>query len=111
MWSNLADDTCVRDIPVAISRYIVILDGAKGVGPLNTLLLQILVVSANALAEPSKFICVRCIPELFVGWVLSELAVFEHPCVQYWERQWGSGHEAGVVGGFHEERKAIVVCL
>ncbi len=91
-----------------------ILDGAKGVGPLNALLLRIHIVSANALAEPSKFICVRCIPGLFVGRVLSELAVFEQCAsgsVQYWERQWGIGHEVVVVGGFSEEHKAIVVCL
>ena len=71
-----------------------ILDGAKGVGSLNALLLQIHVVSANALAVPSEFICVRCIPGLFVGRVLLELAVFEHCAggsVQYWECQWGIG--------------------
>ncbi len=94
-----------------------ILDGAKGVGALNAFLLRMRVVCADALAEPSKFVCVRSIPGLFVGRVLSELAVFEHCAggsVQDWERQWGDGREAGVVGGgwsFGKERKAIVVCL
>ncbi len=117
MWANLADDMCIRDVPSAIRRYIVILDGVKGVGAINAFLLRMHVVCANALAEPSEFVCVRSTPGLFVGPVFLELAVFEHCAggsVQDWERQWGIVHEAdidGRGGSFGKERKAIVVCL
>jgi hypothetical protein len=55
----------------------VVVDRAKGIGAFDSLLCWVRWVVTDALAEPSKFVGVRGIPDFFVGRMAAELAMFE----------------------------------
>ena len=38
LWSDFADDPCVRDVGTPVTGDVVVVNGAEGVGPINPLL-------------------------------------------------------------------------
>ena len=101
LWVKFTHNPHVGDISTTIRRDVVVMDWSECVGALLAFLLWLGVTGYDSLTELAKYVCIGCVPGLFVGWVLAKLLVFEHCAgggVKHWEGQWLSwGATVGVV--------------
>ena len=71
MQADLTHDVGVGDVTVSISRDVMQVYGSEGVRSGDMGLHRVGLGAANALAQESQFICIRCVPRVFVHWVVT----------------------------------------
>ena len=77
MRADFAHDAGVSDVTMSFGWNVVPVYGSEGVRTGYSGQLWVSFGAADALAQASKFICVRCVPRGFVIWVAAEVPVFQ----------------------------------
>ena len=75
--ADLTYDPGVGDVPPAVLRDSMVVNGLEGIRACDALLGRVSGVQANTLAEASQFVGIGCVPHCFVGRVPMQLAMFE----------------------------------
>ena len=78
----------MADFLLLVRRDIIVLNTKEGIGAIDTFCAG-LGAGANALAESTKFICIRGVPSCLVPWVTAELVVIEELAHCWIEHQTG----------------------